>query len=553
MLARLAILVLAARVAGAAEYVSRERASELELKKVFKKFAEKHKKNYATLEEFEFRLEVFRQSLGELLDLSAPIRPQIIFPRSGSDDQILISPKASKLPFETSLYSFADLTPKEFEQRYLMASKMFKKMPVKGDLSMLKSDSDPERNKLLEKLELRKIDPFVQLAKADQPVSSSDSSSLFFKTATSKNSELERQALEGIFGAVKDIGQFEVDPEDRKFVEKLSEAQNKGPARRLQVVFPSFFPQQMMAQPLIAPQIFPQQMMPTQIFSQPMMPAQMMPSQIQMSAPFNSASFSSQAFPSLANLQQSIFAPPAAPSPGTPSGPPYNSESVTIAGVTYPTYVNWVQSLSPVKNQGKCNACYAFGAISLIESSHRAKHKADLSLSEQEIVDCSEENNGCVGGQPYLVFQYIMKNGISFAQNYPYEEAKRQCRRNPSLPRYKGLTGYLFLTKGVMAIIRALRHGPVAVIGYASVGLKYYYSGMYEGQGCESGQVPNHTATIYGYNLRAPVPYFMVKNAWGDDWAERGHFKLKIGELSEFNYSVCQFAETPYNVIATVA
>ena len=51
-----------------------------------------------------------------------------------------------------------------------------------------------------------------------------------------------------------------------------------------------------------------------------------------------------------------------------------------------------------------------------------------IKLSIQEIIDCSSENSGCLGGQPSAVFNYVKKNGISFNENYEYIEKKAVCK-----------------------------------------------------------------------------------------------------------------------------
>ena len=44
-----------------------------------------------------------------------------------------------------------------------------------------------------------------------------------------------------------------------------------------------------------------------------------------------------------------------------------------------------------------------------------------VSLSEQQLVDCSTRNHGCKGGSPPLAYEYIKDNkGIDSEQSYPY-------------------------------------------------------------------------------------------------------------------------------------
>jgi C1A family cysteine protease len=55
-------------------------------------------------------------------------------------------------------------------------------------------------------------------------------------------------------------------------------------------------------------------------------------------------------------------------------------------------------AVSPVKNQGSCGSCYAFSALSTLESQYFLKYKKLKSLSEQQIIDCDVLNHGCNSG-----------------------------------------------------------------------------------------------------------------------------------------------------------
>lgn len=67
-----------------------------------------------------------------------------------------------------------------------------------------------------------------------------------------------------------------------------------------------------------------------------------------------------------------------------------------------------------------------------------------------------------------------------------------------------------------MNLILGVNVGPISVVSYASKEFKFFSGGIFEGEGCEFGWVPNHSSMLYGYNLEAEIPYFLFKNVWGD-------------------------------------
>jgi len=53
--------------------------------------------------------------------------------------------------------------------------------------------------------------------------------------------------------------------------------------------------------------------------------------------------------------------------------------------------------VNPIKDQGQCGSCYAFGATAVTEAAVKRSGFALPNLSEQQIVSCSQGfgNNGC--------------------------------------------------------------------------------------------------------------------------------------------------------------
>lgn len=224
-----------------------------------------------------------------------------------------------------------------------------------------------------------------------------------------------------------------------------------------------------------------------------------------------------------------------------------------IGNVSVPTYLDWEQisSLTPVKDQKKCNSCYVFSATATLEAHNSIINNSTATIAEQEILDCSTENDGCTGGQPYLVYDYIINNGISYDSDYNYTAKVGTCKasRISASRKFSNLRGYVFPKQGVLNIIKALQYGPVVALMHASSEFKYYSSGIYEGQGCTDSDTPNHSAMIYGYNLDTEKPYFLLKNNWGEGWGEEGFYKMAIGSLTSDNMGYCLLAQTRYNVL----
>merc|ERR1712147_459711 len=84
--------------------------------------------------------------------------------------------------------------------------------------------------------------------------------------------------------------------------------------------------------------------------------------------------------------------------------------------------VNWVTkgAVTPVKNQAQCGSCWAFSSTGSLEGAHFLATGNLVSLSEEQLVQCSTVNSGCNGGLMDYAFEYAEKTPMVEESAYPY-------------------------------------------------------------------------------------------------------------------------------------
>lgn len=220
-------------------------------------------------------------------------------------------------------------------------------------------------------------------------------------------------------------------------------------------------------------------------------------------------------------------------SPKTANG----SSFLVPSNLALPKNVDWRQEgyVTPVKNQKQCGSCWSFSATGALEGQNYRKTGRLISLSEQNLMDCSKSygNNGCEGGLMDNAFQYIKENrGIDTEDSYPYLAVDESCH----FKRYDvGArdSGYVDIPEGderkLQAAVASV--GPVSVaIDASHESFQFYSRGVYDEPECSSDQL-DHGVLVVGYGEQSSEAhgkqkYWIVKNSWGESWGEGGFIKM---------------------------
>jgi cathepsin B len=204
----------------------------------------------------------------------------------------------------------------------------------------------------------------------------------------------------------------------------------------------------------------------------------------------------------------------------------------------------------PVYSQQMCGACYAdvvagAGTDDLCISN--AGSPIASKLSPQSIISCSNLG-GCAGGSPYLAAQWTANNGLTELKDCPFQSG--QCAPSDDYERDGCVACSALRMTNLASSFRfspialypgseyAMRNhietrGSVMVIFVAHTNFQeFFYThpfGVYKDV-AGSPALGNHAVRLVGFGVEGDTRYWIAINSWGNDWANRGSFKIVRGE-----------------------
>lgn len=226
--------------------------------------------------------------------------------------------------------------------------------------------------------------------------------------------------------------------------------------------------------------------------------------------------------------------------------------------------------VTPVRNQGPCGSCWAFGTIGSLESYLKFKRGLNRDYSEADL----NENHGfdfpvCQGGNASMTTAYMSRwSGpiLEVDAPYPYWVGATQSdaydmvdnidmdadafevRSAPGVdPAYHIQNVWYLVTASHPMTLAERNLLKSAVYSNGAVNVSYFHDNAYYDSSNRSfyntsNTNTNHSVTLVGWDdtfdkrkFKTPAPgngAFIIKNSWGTEWGDSGYFYISYYDKS---------------------
>lgn len=205
------------------------------------------------------------------------------------------------------------------------------------------------------------------------------------------------------------------------------------------------------------------------------------------------------------------------------------------------------QLLKIIPLTGLCGACWAYSLNVNIEGLNAIKTGTLTSCSEQMLVDCDTNDQGCAGGWMDNAIQYLIDTGgMETEDDYAWTGSQGTCMAPSFVRTIKVIGGECWNTGSEVDLQAFIMDAAPAAATVDGNGMQFYKSGVigYAGDTgtapascCSTKECQNHAVALVGWGqeerpsmvpLQPPeiIEYWIAKNSWGADWGELGYVRI---------------------------